>query len=33
MIDFLPVDKDKSFFQIDTIILCVCDQAFPYYPK
>ena len=32
-VDFLPVDKRRRFLQSDTIILGVCDQACPYYPK
>ena len=42
-VDFLPVDKHESllqrllkrqsFLQIDTIILGVCGQACPNYPK
>ena len=32
-VDFLPVDKRQSFFQIDTVILGVCGQACPNYPK
>ena len=28
---FLPADKCWTFFQIDTIILGVCDQACPNY--
>ena len=31
-VDFLPADKHR-FLQIDTIILVVCDQAYPNYPK
>ena len=30
---FLPADKRQIFRQIDTIILGVCDQACPNYPK
>ena len=32
-VDFLHVDKPQRFFQIDAIILGVCGQAFPNYPK
>ena len=32
-VDFLPADKCWRFFQIDTIILGVCGQACPNYPK
>ena len=32
-VDFLPVDIHQRFFKIDTIILCVCDQACPNYAK
>ena len=32
-VDFLPTDKCWSFFQIDTIILGSCGQAFPNYLK
>ena len=32
-IDFLPVDKHQRFLQIDTIILDLCGQASPNYPK
>ena len=32
-VDFLPVDKHQWFLQIGTIILVVCDQACPNYPK
>ena len=28
-VDFLQPDKRQSFLEIDTIILGVCDQAFP----
>ena len=31
--DFLPADKCERFLQIDTIILGVCGQACPNYPK
>ena len=31
--DILPADKHQSFPQIDTIILNMCDQACPNYPK
>ena len=31
-VDILPADKQR-FLQIDTIILGVCDQACPNYPK
>ena len=30
---FLPGDKRQRFLQIDTIILDVCGQACPSYPK
>ena len=32
-VDFLPTDKHQRFLQIDTIILGVCGQAYPSYPK
>ena len=32
-VDFLSADKHQRLFQIDTIILSVCDQASPNYPK
>ena len=32
-VDFLPADKRWRFLQSDTIILGVCGQACPYYPK
>ena len=32
-VDFLPAGKWQRFLQSDTIILGVCDQAFPNYPK
>ena len=32
-IDFLPADKRQIFLQSDTIILVVCGQAWPNYPK
>ena len=32
-VDFLPADKNQSSFQIATIILGVCDQECPNYPK
>ena len=32
-VDFLSTDKCWSFFQIDTIILGSCGQAFPNYLK
>ena len=32
-VDFLPADNHQSFLLIDTIILGVCCQAFPNYPK
>ena len=31
--DFLPADKWQRFLQIDTIVLGMCDQACPNYPK
>ena len=32
-VDFLPADKHQRFLQIDSIILGVCEQACPHYPK
>ena len=32
-VDFLPVDKYWRFFQIDVMVLDVCGQAGPNYPK
>ena len=32
-VDFLPAEKRQRFLQSDTIILSVCDQACPSYPK
>ena len=32
-VDFLLAGKCQRFFQIDTIILGVCCQACPNYPK
>ena len=32
-VDFLPVDKDVSFLQVDSITLGVRSQACPNYPK
>ena len=32
-VDFLPADKLQNFLQSDTIILGVCSQTCPYYPK
>ena len=32
-VDFLAADKCQRFLQSDTIILGVCGQACPYYPK
>ena len=32
-VDFLHADKHQRFLQIDTIILGVCGQACPNYPK
>ena len=32
-IDFLPADKHKNFLQVDGIILGMCSQACPKYPK
>ena len=32
-VDFLSADKSQKFLQIDTIILDVCGQACPNYPK
>ena len=31
-VEFLPADKQR-FFQIDTIILDLCDQTCPNYPE
>ena len=31
--DFWPADKRQMFSQIDTIILGVCSEAHPSYPK
>ena len=31
--DFLPADKRQRFLESDTIILDVCGQAWPNYPK
>ena len=28
-VDFLSVDKHQKFHQVDTIILDVCDKAYP----
>ena len=33
VVDFLPTDKRQRFLQGDTIILDVCDQAYPNYLK
>ena len=33
VLDFLPTDKRQRFLQSDTIILDVCDQAYPNYLK
>ena len=30
---FLPANNRKRFFQIDTIFLCICGQAWPKSPK
>ena len=30
---FLPTDKRQGFLQIAVIILGVCSQAYPNYPK
>ena len=32
-VDFLLPDKHQTFLQIDTIILSVCGQTCPNYPK
>ena len=32
-VEFFAADKRQRFFQIDTIILGVCGQACPNYPK
>ena len=32
-VDFLPADKRQRFLQIDNIILGVCGQGCPNYPK
>ena len=32
-VDFLLADKRQRFLQIGTIILGVCGQAYPNYPK
>ena len=32
-VDFLPADRRRRFLQSDTIILGVCGQKCPYYPK
>ena len=32
-VDFLPADKRQRFLPIDTIILDVCGQTCPNYPK
>ena len=32
-VDFLPADKRQRFYQSDNIILDVCDQSCPNYPK
>ena len=32
-VDFLPTDKCERFLQVDIIILDVCGQASPNYPK
>ena len=32
-VDFLPADKHQRFLQIDSIILGVCEQTCPNYPK
>ena len=32
-VDLLPADKPQRYLQIDTIILSVCRQACPNYPK
>ena len=29
----LPADKHENFLQADTIILNLCNQAYPKYPK
>ena len=32
-VDFLPADKRQRFLQLNAIILGMCDQACPEYPK
>ena len=32
-VDFLPADKCRKFLQSDIIILGLCSQTCPYYPK
>ena len=32
-VDFLPADKRQRFLQVSAIILGMCDQACPKYPK
>ena len=32
-VDFLPADKRQRFLQVNAIILGMCDQACPKYPK
>ena len=32
-VDFLPKNKDERFFQIHTIVVGLCSQACPNYPK
>ena len=32
-VDFLPGDKHQGLLQIDTVVLDVCGQACPNYPK
>ena len=32
-VDFLPADKHQRCLQSDTVILDVCGQACPNYPK
>ena len=32
-VDLLPADKRQRFLQIDIMILGVCGQTYPNYPK
>ena len=32
-VNFLPTDKHQRLLPIDTIILVVCDETYPNYPK